>query len=101
MGYVMGFDGLVADVDEFVVNSLRVTGKKHPLKSPIGKEYDLFIFRSLAGKHIAEKVFGHQIRLHPTKLTGKQAVGLVQNGRCPALGALMFNKKIDGCTPCR
>jgi hypothetical protein len=89
----------VADVDEFLINSLGVTGKQHALKSPIGKKYKLFVRRRVVREHIPENVFGHQIRFHSAKLTGKQAVSLFQRSRCPALGALVFNLKFDGFAP--
>jgi hypothetical protein len=57
MGNIIGIDGLVADIDEFVVDTLGVTGKKHPLESPVGQVHELFACRSAVGKYIVEDVF--------------------------------------------
>ena len=99
MGKVIGFNCLVADIDEFLINSLGVTGKQHAFKPPIGEKYELFILGRIVREHITKNVFGHQIRFHPAKLTGKQAISFFQGSRCPALGALMFDLKIDGLAP--
>jgi hypothetical protein len=96
---VIGFNCLVADVDEFLINSFGVASKQHPLESPIRKKYELFICSRFVREHIAENVFDHQIRFHPAKLTRKQAISLFQSSRCPALGALVFNLKFDGFAP--
>ena len=61
MGNIFGFDGLVADVDEFVIDASGVTGKKHPLESPVGQVHELLAFRGAMGKYIVEDVFCHEI----------------------------------------
>ena len=47
-----------------------------------------------------ENIFGHEIRLYPTKAALKQPVSFIQDSRCPALGALMVNQEIDGLPLC-
>jgi hypothetical protein len=46
-------------------------------------------------QYIAEKIVGDQVGIDPAILAAKQPVRLFQDCRCPALGALMFDKKID------
>jgi hypothetical protein len=99
MGKIIGLNCLVADVDEFLVNSPGIAGKQHALKSPIWKKYELFVRGRVVREHIPENVFDHQIRFYPAKLTGKQAISFFQSSRCPALGALVFDLKIDGLAP--
>jgi hypothetical protein len=47
------------------------------------------------GQHIAKKIIGYQIRINPAELAGKQAVRLLQDSRCAALRALMFDNKFN------
>jgi hypothetical protein len=67
----------------------------------IREKYELFIFGRIVREHITENVFDHQIRRHPAKLTGKQAISFFQSSRCPTLGALVFDLKIDDFAPLR
>jgi hypothetical protein len=52
MGNIIGFDGLVADVDEFVIDAPGIAGKKHPLESPIGQVDEFLAYRGAMGEYI-------------------------------------------------
>jgi hypothetical protein len=67
------------------------TRKKHPFKPPVRIKYQIFIFRSGAGKHIAEIIVLKQIGLYPAELAGKESVCFFKDNRRPALRALMFD----------
>jgi hypothetical protein len=55
----------------------------------------MFICRYGMGQYVTKTVLGHQIGSDPAVSAGKQAVRFLQNNRCAALGALMFDEKIN------
>ena len=87
-------DRLLTDIDKAFPDFSQPAKKKHALKPPVRKINNIVIISGRVGQYISKKIIGYQVGIDTAELAGKQAVCLLQYGRCPALGALMFNEKI-------
>ena len=84
-------DGLVADIDKPFSDAAFHTGKKHALKTPIGKINNAVAVGRGMWQQISKYPPGHEIRLYPAECALKQAIRFFKFSRCPALGTLVFN----------
>jgi hypothetical protein len=74
-------------------------GKKHPLEAPVGEKKQLPAPGRLVGEYVLKRAPLDQKGLHPAKAAGEQPVGLFQDDRRPALGALVFDEKMNRIVP--
>jgi hypothetical protein len=85
----------MADIDKSICYAGRSAEKKHALKSPVREIDKVLTLIGCMGQDIAKIIVNHQIRFNPAILAGKQPVCFLQYRGSTALGALMFDEKID------
>ena len=90
---IMVPDSLLADVHVALIHLVRPTEKKHALKPPVRKINDIPVICRLMGQDVAKVIVRDQIRFNPTVIAPEETVRLLQNCRCTALRALMFDQK--------
>ncbi|MFZ5571195.1 MAG: hypothetical protein ACOZF0_12360 [Thermodesulfobacteriota bacterium] len=91
----------MADIDESMLDPIGLGGKDQTFKPPVWKEKQFLIIADGMGKTIAEKSVAQQIGFHTAESAGEKSFVLFQNGRGPALGALMLNKKVHRTFSCK
>jgi len=90
---VGGCHSLITDVHDFLPDTRGDAGKEASLETPVGEIGEALVMGCVMGKHIAEEVLGEQIGLYAAKATAEEVIRLLEGGRGPALGALVFDQK--------
>ena len=95
LGKQIRINGLMTDIDNAMLDFIRGTGKKHAFQAPERKKYQFLIAGCIVRQQITKITAGVKIGVHPAVFAAEKPVCFFENRRGAALGALMFDEKID------
>jgi hypothetical protein len=98
-GKEVRFNGLVADIDNPMPDLVWGAGKKHAFQAPEREKNQFLIFRRSIRQHVAKITVGLKIRVYATVFAAEQPICFFQDCGGAALGALMFDEKVDDLPP--